>query len=236
MSTGNAIPLAVAGGLLRSLKQRLDAACLTDLERSALACMGIAGSVRRRKPEVRDFEFVAPWRSPPTGKVERSDDALFRVLSRIAHVEVAEKAPASLFAPPAPKEPEFEKVLRPLRGLKPGFLAAHCELDIDGMTVPVQFFRSAPDRFGWLVLMRTGPEEFGKHFLIQWKKRYGIAWENNASIDGALHDAGGRVIETRDEADCFRLCAMEYVAPAHREAFVARVLRQASNERSWQTR
>jgi len=201
MSTGVRIPLATADHLAESLMARWKMA--------APAC-GVVGSVRRRKPDVGDLELIAPL--PPEGA---KFDPLYESIADSLGLR------RGLFTP------EIPAIGEAVEGVKPGFKAAslrvqirlgECQEELFG----VQVFRYTPENCGWQWLMRTGPDDFGKWFLWQWKQVYGIPTgdEHKASQDGHLIDGNKVVVPVPTEDDCFRCIRRPFVPPEERTAFV----------------
>lgn len=230
MSEGQDIPHAVAVQRLRVLKDSLDQAAKSTAELGAVQAIKSAGSMRRGNAMVHDAELVTTWAWPRPEKPTPADDPLYRVLVRLVS-NPPDDAPSSLFAQPEPKHTGPRPLLA-LRGLAPGFLAACFELG----DMPLQIYRGPREHFGWLQLMRTGPADFGREFLIAWKARYSIPHECRASVDGKLVDAGGRPVATPTEESCFAACGLDFVAPPDRERVAKRMEAARSRDRSWSLR
>lgn len=173
----------------------------------------VVGSVRRRKPEVGDLEILAPHE-------DKARDTLYQRIARTVRTDDA----GGLFAGAADIKHEIG---RAVRGLKPGFLAASLVINVKpdgGVEVPVQIFRYTPDNLGWMLLYRTGPEDFGKWFLGEWKKRHGIPLSREdrpASKDNHLIDGEGRVVKVPDEEAAFVKAGIRFVPPEERDRFIA---------------
>lgn len=198
MSDGPRMPLA-----------RATAAAEYLIGRWQLVGAHVVGSVRRQRPEVGDLELIVPARPAV-------DDPECAAIAATMQSD----APVNLFAPP----PAADPIGRALRGLKPGFLA--CALVVrlkDGYELPVQLYRYTPDNLGWMMLMRTGPADFGKWFLSRWKQAYRIAPDAQASVNGHLVMAGGEVVPVRTEGEAFSLCRTNPIAPERRDEFISRV-------------
>lgn len=197
MSAGPRIPLALA-----------DRAAAYLIEAWEIRDAMIVGSVRRRRENVGDLEIV-------TTHERTDDDRLCRILrSAAAHQD-------GLFAEPADVPPiEIE------RGLKPGFKAcaivAFVRVEgVGNLRLPVQIHRHEPGQRGWLVLHRTGPSEFGKWVLGQWKRDRGIPPERKGSVDGYLVDYHGARVPIHDENEIFDRLGIARIAPERRDEFVA---------------
>lgn len=230
MSDGPRIPLARAVAAAQMVMQ------LWGM--TAPGC-AIVGSVRRRKPDVGDLELIAPLpeaacrgfdpfepAEAPT-KVGEDEDELYR------KIRASTDGEPDLFNPSKPPP-----VARALEGLKPGFLM--CSLVVrlaapPAVEIPVQVFRYTPGdkgNRGWCELMRTGPGDFGRQFLVDWKKSFNINPDNRASKDGFLVDPHGVRIPTPTEEDCFQLCRRAFVPPEERDEHARRIAaREAREER-----
>lgn len=189
MSAGSRHPLGVVELFAAELRARW----------AASVELVIVGSVRRRRPEVGDIEFVA---KAPEGE----NDPLF-------HAIAATMEPEQGSLLPGPERP----LGRARRGLRPGFLAAGLELSMGGGTIPVEVHRSRPRNHGWVVVEYTGPAAFGRLFLSRWKGRWGIPSHQPASIGGHLVDRHGIVIPVGDEREAFEKCGMDWVEPEDRD-------------------
>lgn len=201
MSTGARLPLEKA---LRVAEFLYDAWRLSPRE-----CV-VVGSVRRGRPDVGDLEILAPLEP-------RGDDTLCRVVQA-----TMEPDSASLFAASGSRDRYLGRVER---GLKPGFLAASLVVRPWGIEIPVQIYRYEPENLGWMLIERTGPADFGRWFLGQWKKAWGIpAGEHGrpASIDNHLVDAQGRRVPVPTEADAFRMIRSVEIPPRDRDAVARR--------------
>lgn len=191
----------------------------------------VVGSVRRRRPDVGDLELLAPaWDG--TGR-----DALFeRIAATMEGEHLAYKPEPvrdlDLFGPPpAVAVAPLPTVIRganpigaAVLGLKPGFLTARLRLwrrDRSLPPVPCEVYRYTPDNLGWMMVMRTGPGDFGRAFLTYWKTRFGIPMGDagRASIEGHLVDSTGAVVPTPSEAAAFEKCGLGWMAPERRDEF-----------------
>lgn len=207
MSQGQRIELAKADALAAFLFKRW--------ELDPRTCF-VVGSTRRRKEWVGDLELIAPLRD------KANDHEYERVSATMEGFAVR-----SMFDAPA-----GPPIGRQVRGLNAGFRAACLEIDTrTAGAFPVQIYRYSPDNFGWIMLMRTGPADFGEYFLGRWKDHWGIPRHDDkhrGSVDGHLVDASGKVVPVRSEDDAFKLCGMKHVEPERRAAFVDHIKAGAS--------
>lgn len=203
MSTGPRIPLDDA--------DRAVAWIFTRWALSPTQCH-VVGSVRRRKEYVGDVELIAP---PRDKHHDPEHDAIARTMEGYV--------PATLLDAGEPEK----AIGRAVKGLKAGFKAASIELRRrDGSYLPVQIYRYTPDNKGWIMLMRTGPGDFGEWFLGRWKDRWAIPRgdaRHVASKDGHLVDAQGQVVSVPHEEAAFEKCGIKYVPAERRAAFVEHV-------------
>lgn len=203
MSAGPRIPLQMAvdaaGWLMR---------CWGLSEPDAM----VVGSVRRQRPDVGDLEIVCPWEIAAA-------DGLFRLLDGCrARDDVLFEAPSEL--PP----------ITARAGLRAGFLEAdilaHVSVQLAAggtreLALPVEIARYKPGGKAWRVVMRTGPAEFGRWFLGQWKKQHSIDFGRPASVEGFLVDRHGTPVLMDDEREAFERCGVAYLPPERRDEFVA---------------
>lgn len=176
----------------------------------------LVGSVRRRRAEIGDLEFVAP-----------------------AHAgggrdELCERIQATMETDDLFNIFDGETFGRALNGLKPGFLSASLVVrPWKGLQIPVQIYRYTPINLGWKLIERTGPREFGIWFLAKWKIAHGIPIGDtgNASVDGHLVDSQRQVIPVRTETEAFDLAQIGFIEPAMRDRFMERQNARAGGDR-----
>jgi len=248
MSSGTGIPLDKARTIVAYVMNVLNELATSDMERAAIGQLEDVGSLRRMKPLVGDLEALAPLpqafedieimerngdKLPPVSERPGWDhDPLFRVLCRIVDNPPSKPRPIAsvLWLPTAESaKPEVTRHLGTAeQGLKPGFKSCRIVLHTKMGDVKMEVFRAARDAYGWAKLMRTGPDDFGKHFLYRWKLVHGIplgdeaSGGGKASIDGYLVDGGGKVVSVPTEEDAFREARMEWVEPEHRAEWISR--------------
>jgi DNA polymerase/3'-5' exonuclease PolX len=194
----------------------------------------VVGSVRRGLPEVGDIELIVPVQEIRQRGDDQIDYLFNRINGSMSNPWVDPKAKErSMFDPePLVIEPEPDQIIgEAVRGLKPGFLSASLLLRPLGLEVPCQLYRYTPQNRGWIELMRTGPADFGRLFLIAWKRRWNIPHEQQASIDGHLVNRDGEIVHVPDEHAAFSLCGMEFILPESRDSWVLEQVRLAARER-----
>jgi len=234
MSEGPRIPRGNALQVAAELARRWDLSGLR-LDHSA-QCL-VVGSLRRGAPEVGDIEIVAPLpaRLPPRPAPE--DDPLFRrINATMANPWTDERA--ALFAGLSGvgggggggggEEP----LGRIEKGLRPGFLAASLVVTpAEGVEVPVQVYRYTEENRGWMILMRTGPTEFGQWVLGKWKKAFGIPLGDErypACRENHLITNTGAIVPVATEEEVFRAIGVVPIAPDKRAAFMASLAERRS--------
>jgi DNA polymerase/3'-5' exonuclease PolX len=162
------------------------------IERLSPACerLEIAGSVRRGKAEVGDLELVA--------------------IPRIMTV-------SDLFGTPMQQQSLLDTALAGIgiRRLKDGprykqiVLAEGINLDL---------FITDRARWGWIFLLRTGPQEFS-HWLVK-PKRYGGGLPSYLRADEGALWRGNQMIETPEERDALQVLGLPWMEPSEREPIV----------------
>lgn len=190
------IPLAEAERLAAQVVGLLAPAC----ER-----IEIAGSIRRRKPEVGDIEIVCvPKRDAPTIHDlfgTRKDGPLVNLLDALC---------ISLHA---------RDVLghRPDKNGRPAFGERYKRLTFEGVGLDL-FSVLPPAQWGVLYTIRTGPAEFS-HRLVTPRLQGGWMPSGMRVQDGALWDRGA-IVQTPEEADFFAALGLEVVPPEQRAGHV----------------
>lgn len=168
----------------RQLAEALAADLMPGCER-----IEIAGSVRRRKPEVGDLELVAVpkpranlFGEPTHGTL--LDPILERLCERgeLTNLKGGEKY--KQFAVAAP---------------------ACCHLDL---------FLTTADQWGLILLIRTGPADFSKRFVTQ--RRLGGLLPDDLHVNGGRLWRGMVALPTPDERGLFELAGLTWVEPWER--------------------
>lgn len=178
------LPLADAARHAAALVERLSPAC-DRIE--------VAGSIRRRKPEVGDIEVVA---------IPTPDRDLFG-------------DPAGSLLDPLLDRLAREGVLSPTRGghyfkqfLVP---AAGCKLDL---------FLCNRDTWGMVFTIRTGSASFSHRLVTQRDRRTSDGQFGLMPVDCRAYNArvwrGTTVLETPEEADVFRVLGLDWIPPEDR--------------------
>ncbi len=195
-TTTERMPLAIAEARARDIMARIGI--------PEMSVTGVVGSIRRRKADVGDIEFLLP-----TAPAASPRDAIFDLIDAQVIKGDCMFSPSTAF-------------LVPQKGHKPFFKSASYTVTFENptSTVAVEFYRHTPANRGWMLLMRTGPGEFGEWFLARWKKAHDIGGDRPASVEGHLVDRWGKVIPVETEEQCFAHIKCNVIPPEKREAFV----------------
>lgn len=188
MSTGVRVPLDQARRVAVELATILALGC----ER-----IRIAGSIRRRRPDVGDIELVAVPRFAELA------DGLFETrrqseLDILVDTLLLQGTLAT--HPTDPKRGErYAKLVHRASGLQ------------------VDLFTARPETFGLILLIRTGPAAFSQELVTEARRR-GLHVANGELHRGSLGCGSRRceVIPTPQEADVFAAMGMAYILPAER--------------------
>jgi len=188
VSTGTRVLLAEAAAVADSLAGLLTLACHR---------LEIAGSIRRGRPDVGDIEMVAVpiLDIVPEGMFgERAVNRLTERVEELIDLGVLASHPTD------PKRGErYSKLLHPGSGLQ------------------VDLFSAAPETFGLILLIRTGPAAYSQRFVTEIRPR-------------ALHVAGGQLhrgslgcgfmpceaVPTPEEADVYAAAGWPFREPEMR--------------------
>lgn len=185
-TTETRIPLEVADKIADWLIGQMNPPRMGGIE--------VVGSIRRRKPDVGDIEFIAP--------MPARDDHLFRQLDRILRAE------GVMFDTP-------DAIGERVRGVHEGFKSCSFTVkppvDLWREYVAVQVYRYTPDNRGWIEALRTGPMEFGRDVLVPALKRAGYQ-----AREGVIWSKHGQM-SVRSEQSLFHLLGMKWVEPQDRK-------------------
>lgn len=192
-STEQRLPLREAQALAERLVSELQDVC-EKIE--------IAGSIRRQRPDVGDLEIVC------LPKIETIYGGLFgdvaEVIDRLDD-RIAAWLEAGLV------RHRLDKNLRKAAGKRYRRLLYH--------DVPLDLFSPAPESFGAILAIRTGPAAYS-HALVTPKNQYttdgvrGLLPEFLQMKDGALRwREGGEVVDTPTEKLFFHTIGVPLVAP-----------------------
>jgi DNA polymerase/3'-5' exonuclease PolX len=198
---------APAGGETMKLEEAKGIAeGLVEGMRSYCARVEIAGSIRRRKAEVKDIEIVAipKWELAPVEEQARD-----------------------LFGSP-PRAPQnfnllhfWATKLSGVRWIKPGTSEVvdwqpkpegKYWRGIVGGRIKLDLFLARPDNFGLIFLIRTGSADFSQAVVTYAKHRTSFRVG-----EGSLRDRDGHVLETFEERDVFDALRIDWVEPEQRD-------------------
>lgn len=165
------------------------------VERLAPFCtrIEIAGSIRRKKPEVGDIEIVCIPKSgtepdlfadPSLATITRSQDWI-----RAAYL-------IGTLAKGSPMDGRYIQFLVDTRD--------HARIQLD-------LFLATPANWGLIFALRTGNADYSHHVLAAGWVRHGYHSKN-----GNLIDHNGRTVPIREEEELFRLIGRPFVEPQFR--------------------
>jgi len=157
----------------------------------------IGGSIRRKKPEVKDIELVCipKFGDYPTGQMSLEGDPLTSY-ENLLFEHIA-----------ANRDDKY--------GIhKMGDKYAQIEVHHDHATgvrqyIKVDVFTATQETWGYIFMIRTGPAEFSKWVVTELKRK------GYVPKDGAVW-LGGKPIPTRDETDVFHLLQISDIYPEYR--------------------
>lgn len=176
------------------LADAVKVACrIIDMIAPACDRIEVAGSVRRRKPEVGDIEIVAIAARDHDLFGEPRGSRLDPVLDRLAR----------------------EGVLSPIRGGEryKQFVVpdAGCKLDL---------FLCDPATWGVIFTLRTGSAGFSHQLVTQRDRRTSSGRPGLLPVDCRVQDGrvwrGEQALETPEEADVFRVAGLDWIEPEER--------------------
>lgn len=145
--------------------------------------IAIAGSVRRLKPEPRDIEVVC-------------------IPKRVIDYDMFDKPIGSK------NHPMFQQAVNLWEKVK-GVPDGKYTQRILPEGIKLDLFMATKENFGWLMVIRTGSDDFSKKIASRWVK-FGYH-----GVNGMLND-GRRDVPIYEEMDLFKLLGMEYIEPQNR--------------------
>lgn len=148
----------------------------------------IAGSVRRKKPEVKDIEIVC---IPKNEIVLESADDLFDEDKHKYQVH-----------------PGFIEEVNKLEKVK-GEPTGKYTQRILPEGINLDLFIANKDNWGYILAIRIGPDGYSKYLADSWMR------QGYKGIDGML-TKNGKPVPVPEEKDLFWLLGLEYVEPEYR--------------------
>jgi DNA polymerase/3'-5' exonuclease PolX len=163
----------------------------------------IAGSIRRRKPEVKDVEIVAVprWIDGPGEDLfgpPKQYNTLHVWATRQRTVTWI-KTGTTLIVPW-----EIDPKGKYWRGIWP------CEMKLD-------LFLATPENYGLILLIRTGPADWSRRFVTQ-RSKGGWLPDHLRVEGGTIRDQSGTALATPTEEDAFELAGRQWLPPERRVA------------------
>lgn len=188
-------------GTKRTLSQATaDALAFAELFDGCADLWCIAGSVRRRKPEVGDIEHVV---IPKMG--ERDGGGMFG--EKVA-VNLLWERLDMLVESGALSKHVYETVV----GRQTRWGDKYRGVDFRGFTNEI--FTADAKNYGSILLIRTGPAEFSQAFVDRFL-RGGLYRQDKGYLK---HVRSGNVVPIPDEESYFRMAGLPFVAPEKRTA------------------
>lgn len=186
MSQGQPVPLASALPVAEALRALLATAC----ER-----IEIAGSIRRRKPMVRDIEIVAIPRFADV-------DGLFEVAERIDLLDerIRDKLATGTIAARQVEVHRKDGAVESQERMGERYKA----LVFAGL--PVDLFMATPDTWGCIFALRTGPGDWNTKLVTDCQRYY-------RRVEGGRVVYMGRPVPTPEEADFLAALGQPWVEP-----------------------
>lgn len=166
----------------------------------------VAGSIRRRVPMVKDIELVVPM------PLEGAPDVLYDRIAVLFSPRPDPDAALNLFTRAEP--PAGKWIGRVVKGHNERF--RYCQLALRTGLEPqvdlnIDIFRYDPGEKGnrgWIELIRTGPDTFGRGACIRWK-----TLSNGRSDEGYPRHSDGTAVAVPSEEAAFQLLKWPWVEP-----------------------
>lgn len=192
MSAGAAIPYIDARASAVALRMLLEPAC-DRIE--------IAGSVRRRKPEVHDIEIVAiPRVEQEVGADLWGTSVTFDRLERLITDDLI---PSGVLMPRPVEVHRADGSVEVSRRMGSAYRA----MAYHGM--PVDLFTTDADAWGCILALRTGPGDWNTRLVTDCKRYF-------RSVAGGRVLHLGRPVPTPEESDFFRALGVPWLDPWER--------------------
>lgn len=197
--TATRIPISEALPIARAFVREIEPYC----ER-----VQIAGSIRRGATQVKDVEIVAV----PRIEADQATDMFGETVSTKSLDRLHEHLERLLAAGTVSKRPRSDGAI--FWGPSAKYLLYQ--------GVPVDLFTPDAERFGWILALRTGPQEFSRQLVVERGSRtkdgrQGLLPSRLKPFDGWLTErVSGKRLPTPEEADVFDLFGLPYRAPEHR--------------------
>jgi DNA polymerase/3'-5' exonuclease PolX len=166
----------------------------------------VAGSLRRRLAHIGDVEIVA------VPKVEQQSAGLFQGMT--TDVDLLDARMTALLD--NDEVGQRRKSNGSLMSWGPTWKS------VTFRDRPIDLFTPSADRFGWILLLRTGPAAFSRQLVVPKGKRTkdnrpGLMPAYVVPSDGRLtYRTSGERIETPDEKSVFELFGLPYREPSER--------------------
>jgi DNA polymerase/3'-5' exonuclease PolX len=182
---------------------RTKAEALVEQMRPFCERLEIAGSIRRKKPEVKDIEIVAIPKLEIANVEDESLDLFGNSLQLTEsinklHLWATKMSGIRWIKTGTPDIVDWQP--KPEGKYWRGLVDDEIKLDL---------FLARPENFGVIFVIRTGSAQFTTA-LVTYARRMGMPVQ-----DGML-TRGGQSLETFEERDVFRILKLDYVEPPQR--------------------
>lgn len=172
---------------------------IVELLAPACDSIVVAGSIRRRKPLVKDVEIVCtPRMVPPLGELIPSGGLVSAIDERIERLVRLRSLLGWNLANPA-NGPRYKRLM----------WGSFTKIDL--------FIVLPPASWGALLAIRTGPAEFSR-LLVTRREHGGAMPDGLHQAQGSLHGPAGP-LETPEEEDFFRALGLPCWLPSERSAY-----------------
>lgn len=149
--------------------------------------INIAGSIRRKKPEVKDIEIVLQPK---------------QIILKDMFGDQPKSVATDVFCK------NVESLGKVIKGKPDG---KHMQIELHA-GIKLDLFMASKNNYGNIMLIRTGDWEFSKYFMGTLLRKRGYYSEG-----GVIHDINDEdVVETPEEIDVFNLVGIEMIPPSLR--------------------
>lgn len=182
----------------------------------------IAGSIRRKKPSVKDIEIVAipKWETQPcvgdlfSVLASEQVNLLYNWAQVIPNSIWPDVEPGGIRPNGVPKvqwiKPGTQEIIpwavKPDGSYWRGYLPDHA--------VKLDLFLTTPDKWASILLIRTGSAQFSEG-IVTYARRVGFRFHEGRLYRGMDLDSA-EVVPVSEEADVFAALGLRYVDPAQR--------------------
>jgi len=149
----------------------------------------VAGSIRRKKKDVKDIEIVCIPKEKPVFRDLFNEDVKARDPAFIHAVNAWNKVKGDPIGRYTQREiPDDERV---------------CAIKLD-------LFMCVPDNFGLMLAIRTGPADYSHHVIAEGAHKVGM------KIQGGMLTQNGELVPVPDEETLYKHLRIPYLPPGDR--------------------